>query len=137
MTPGPWVAGGSFPYKGNEGYIFSTASRPEVLVCKTFGDIDENSPPLDEQFENSKAITSAINSTYGKNINPESVPDLLEALKGIVAREEKAYAGRKQSADHFNNNTPGVGIKFDYETAAAMPQWISEAKAALAKAQLH
>jgi hypothetical protein len=34
--------------------------------------------------ENASAIVTAINSTYGKGIDPSSVPDLLEALKGMV-----------------------------------------------------
>ena len=119
MTPFPL----ELKLKGN--FIFADN---DITIVEIFGS---------NKTERWQAIVTAVNSTYGKNINPESVPDLLEALKGIVAREEKAYAGRKQSADHFNNNTPGVGIKFDYETAAAMPKWISEAKAALAKAQLH
>jgi hypothetical protein len=80
MTDTPWVAGGSFPYKGNEGYIFATSMRPEILVCKTFGSIDENTPPLGEQMENSKAIVCAVNNTYGQSINPEAVPDMLAAL---------------------------------------------------------
>lgn len=85
MTPTPWVAGGTYPYKGNEGYILDT-SKPEVLVCKTFGSIDENSPPLGEQAANSKAIVTAVNFTYGASINPEAVPDLLASLNVLIER---------------------------------------------------
>ncbi len=83
MTPTPWVAGGTYPNKGNEGYIFDT-SRPEVLICKTFGSIDENSPPIGEQAANSKAIITAVNFTYGASINPEAVPNLLKLLKWMT-----------------------------------------------------
>lgn len=84
MTTTPWVAGGSFPYKGNEGYIFATSMRPEILVCKTFGLIDENTPPLGEQMENSKAIVSAVNNTYGVGINPQAVLGLLDSLNRVL-----------------------------------------------------
>lgn len=83
MTPAPWVPGGNHPYKGNECYIFDT-SKPEILVCKTFGSIDENSPPIGEQAANSKAIVTAVNFTYGASINPEAVPDLLRTLKWLT-----------------------------------------------------
>jgi len=33
--------------------------------------------------ENTLAITHAINNTYGKGINPESVPDMYNALQSI------------------------------------------------------
>ena len=88
MTPTPWVAGGSFPYPGNEGYIFATSMRPEILVCKTFGAIDENCPPLDEQLVNSAAIVSAVNATWGAGINPEAVPEIKKCLKELLAQFE-------------------------------------------------
>jgi hypothetical protein len=34
---------------------------------------------------NALAIVSAINNTYGKNINPESVPDMFNALQSLKA----------------------------------------------------
>lgn len=83
MTPAPWVAGGTYPCKGNEGYIFDT-SRPEILVCKTFGSIDENSPSIGEQAANSKAIVTAVNCTYGASINPASVKELYDCLRECV-----------------------------------------------------
>ena len=33
---------------------------------------------------NAEAIVSAINNTYDKGINPESVPDMYNALQGVV-----------------------------------------------------
>lgn len=83
MTPTPWVAGGTHPYKGNEGYVFDT-SRPEILVCKTFGSLDENSPPLDQQLANSAAICSAVNGTYGVGISPDAVKDMRDAIANLV-----------------------------------------------------
>jgi hypothetical protein len=35
----------------------------------------------DQRTGNANAIVTAINSTYGKGIDPSSVPELLEALK--------------------------------------------------------
>ena len=98
MTPTPWISGGSFPYKGNEGYIFATSMRPEVLVCKTFGSSDENCPPLDEQLANSAAIVSAINGTYGKGIDPSAVGDLLSSIKEL--RDQFAKVNKFYSKDH-------------------------------------
>jgi hypothetical protein len=49
-------------------------------VCKTFGSLDENSPPLDQQLANSAAIVSADNGTYGEGISPDAVKDLRNAL---------------------------------------------------------
>jgi len=40
---------------------------------------------VDLNMANAKAIVSAVNGTYGKNINPEAVADLLDVLEKIVA----------------------------------------------------
>ena len=48
-----------------------------VAVCLKNGTIEENS-------NNPTAIVSAVNNTWLKNINPESVPDLLEALDLVI-----------------------------------------------------
>ncbi len=40
--------------------------------------------PYNECKANSAAIVSAVNNTYGKNINPEAVPELLRMLKCFV-----------------------------------------------------
>lgn len=58
--------------------------RPEILICKTFGSLDENTPPFGEQMENSKAIVSAINNTYGASINPEAVKEMFQALAHVI-----------------------------------------------------
>jgi hypothetical protein len=115
ITPTPWVAGGVFPYKGNEGYIFATSSRPEVLVCKTFGSTDENTPPLNQQLANSSAIVLAVNFTYGQQINPEAVPDILAALEGFYNDIE---------------NHPSAAAAYHYADL------MNAAKAALNKAKL-
>jgi hypothetical protein len=45
-------------------------------ICTLYSD------PMDEDTRaNAKAIVTAINFTYGKGIDPSSVPELLEALK--------------------------------------------------------
>jgi hypothetical protein len=47
-------------------------------ICTLYSD------PMDEDTRaNAKAIVTAINFTYGKGIDPSSVPELLEALKAI------------------------------------------------------
>ena len=69
FTPGPWIAGGTKPYKGNESYIFDT-SVPQRLVCQCHGSLDFHTPPLEEQWFNSALIAAA--------------PDLLEALEEMV-----------------------------------------------------
>jgi hypothetical protein len=120
MTPTPWVAGGSFPYKGNEGYIFATSMRPEILVCKTFGSIDENIAPVLEQIENSKAIVSAVNNTYGAGINPETVPELVEALHLLMSFSEEHP---KNKDTWWNRGAPSA-------------EALSKAKAAIEKAKL-
>ena len=45
----------------------------------------ESGAPLSENKANAIAICEAMNSTYGKGIDPSSVPDLLDALEKIVA----------------------------------------------------
>lgn len=122
ITPTPWVAGGSFPYKGNEGYIFAVTNRPEILVCKTFGSIDENTPPIGEQMENSKAIVSAVNNTYGAGIDPEAVRDLLKELQDLQGRCERARVILQETTSASGGNW---GI---LDTSAA--------KAAIEKAKL-
>lgn len=102
MTPAPWVAGGTYPYKGNEGYIFDT-SRPEILVCKTFGSTDENSPSIGEQAANSKAIVTAVNFTYGASINPEAVPELLSSIKEMMRFEPVMREGGAEALQYPDN----------------------------------
>jgi hypothetical protein len=41
----------------------------------------QSGAPLSESKSNAIAICEAMNSTYGKGIDPSSVPELLEALK--------------------------------------------------------
>lgn len=72
-----------------------------------------------EQCEtNAKAICNAVNNTYGKSINPESVPLMLEALKNIIPALEIAQAN-----DCFT-------------TGSVLEKYIKEAKEAINKATL-
>lgn len=40
--------------------------------------------PKKEDEEHMRRIVSAVNNTYGAGINPEAVPELLDALKGML-----------------------------------------------------
>jgi hypothetical protein len=44
----------------------------------------QSGSPLFESKANAIAICEAMNSTYGKGIDPSSVPELLEALKDLM-----------------------------------------------------
>src|SRR6202021_1990042 len=72
ISPLPWVMN---PY--NRGVI-STDTDDAVKresICIIYGDPDGG---------NAEAILTAINSTYGKGIDPSSVPELVEAMKEMM-----------------------------------------------------
>jgi len=47
-------------------------------ICALYSD------PMDEDVRaNARAIVSAVNNTYGSGVNPEAVPELLNALKFV------------------------------------------------------
>lgn len=65
--------------------IITCGNVKPVLICRLSnirGDSFTNNGEYIE--DNAQAICSAVNNTYGKNINAEAVPELLEALKRIV-----------------------------------------------------
>ena len=71
ITPGPW-----------------TFVRPEIsngyFYVNAFGDTTGRTATCydgDKFPDNAAAIVTAVNNTYHKGINPESVPDMLDALK--------------------------------------------------------
>ncbi len=67
--------------------------------------------PIDPEQAEAKMITTAVNNTYGKGINPEAVPELVEAL-------EKA-------------------IEWDgYDDTGVSALWLEDAQKALQKAQI-
>jgi len=49
------------------------------VCCKDWKDKAD----IDRMDVNAEAITTAVNNTYGKGINPEAVEGLLEALKTV------------------------------------------------------
>lgn len=63
-----------------------------------------------------------------------AAPDMLEALEIAIEEEERKHNGARQYADEMNNS-PGVGIKFDYVSAPPLPEWINLARVAIAKAK--
>jgi hypothetical protein len=86
MSPAPWKIDGGFVTE-HDSYaciIGSTISAPirETHIAEVYSE-DEN------ETANAKAIVSAINNTYGKGIDPSSIPELLEALKDLMDVCEK------------------------------------------------
>ena len=60
---------------------------------------------------------------------------LREKVRRAVDAEQRAYKARMDSADWFNNNTPGVGQTVEYRNARPMPDWVLELEAALLDAE--
>lgn len=58
FTPGPWTAGGTKPYKGNEAWIFD-GSTPEKLICFLGGHLDHPRPSISESLANAHLIAAA------------------------------------------------------------------------------
>lgn len=70
MTKGEWVP-------SNETIL----NDRYVKVCQFFNKMEED---YENKNANKAAICSAVNSTYGKGINPESVWQMLNQLKEYV-----------------------------------------------------
>lgn len=70
---------------------FASTMQSEVTQFYTSLDEDtmfaitHNEVNFSEKRGNNEAICNAVNNTYQKGINPESVPLMLEALKGIMS----------------------------------------------------
>lgn len=80
MTPTPWAAvkvcNGQFEWASIDG---PEGGEAIADMSKTYlkGSDKWNDP-------DTQAIVLAVNNTFGRNIKPEAVPDLLEALEFIV-----------------------------------------------------
>lgn len=85
FTPGPWTAGGTKPYKGNECYIFD-GSDPEKLIAYLGWINDFPKPSIKESVANAHLIAAA--------------PNLLEALSDIIQHLNKVSAAH--GSDIYN-----------------------------------
>ena len=65
--------------------------------------------------EMQEKLSKAYSLTYGQNINPEAVPDMLQAIIDVVAYEERCRA----------KSSPSISEK-----------WFRQLKTALKKAKL-
>ena len=72
MTKGTWVS--------SNAYCIVEINKGSIDLW----DIDEDRNIHDPKA-NALAITHAINNTYGKGINPESVPEMYNALQTLKA----------------------------------------------------
>src|ERR1700743_465811 len=92
MTNAPWVQTKHI----NENWIYA------INGSEDGGDIICDQPKEElsgAKWEaNSEAIASAVNNTWGADINPEAVPDLLESLKETLAQFKKI--DKHYSKDH-------------------------------------
>jgi len=73
MTQGEWVALATevTQYTTNNG-------NPIIAICESLETVNTD-------ISNAEAIVTAVNSTYGQNINPEAVPDMVKMLEGVIA----------------------------------------------------
>lgn len=90
-TPGPWKV---VPARYPENACTSIYSgRKEISIVS-----NSQAVPAPESDYNAEAIVSAINNTYGAGINPEAVPDLLQAIKEL--KQAFIRANKFYSKDH-------------------------------------
>jgi len=99
MTPTPWKVDDETDPK-EELYIVSDGI-PDSFFC--LANLYCN-PMDDETKANAAAIVSAVNNTYGKGINPESVPDLLSALHGMLNIGNALATGHESWIDERRAN---------------------------------
>jgi hypothetical protein len=74
FTPGPWTAGGTKPFKGNEAWIFDS-SNPEKLVANVRPNLIDSTISMEEAFYNAHLIAAA--------------PDLLKALEEVISVSDR------------------------------------------------
>lgn len=87
MTGYPWKAGDAT--KSSTGIFIKDADgRPILRVYSYQG----------ESPDNIERVTIAINNTYGAGINPEAVPELLQAVKEL--KQAFIRANKFYSKDH-------------------------------------
>lgn len=96
MTPAPWRAD-ERPNPNDSRIPFAIIGNIQRGGCEPIADTCGFPPNSDGNVErqrnNANAIVSAVNNTYGKGINPEVVPDLLD----IVAKFLEVADGRWRS----------------------------------------
>jgi hypothetical protein len=67
MTQGTWIA--------NDNYCIVEINKGSIEIWEM-----DDDRCMHDAKANAEAITHAINNTYGKGINPESVPDMYNGL---------------------------------------------------------
>jgi hypothetical protein len=82
MVPAPWAI--TDRQQINWIYAVNGADDGGDIIC----DQPDQAISATKWPENSAAIVNAVNSTYGKGIDPSSVPDLLDALQSVVWTSE-------------------------------------------------
>jgi hypothetical protein len=65
MTPTPW-------WEDDDNCIASGSHESYITIAEVLTGLEDR-----------EAISKAVNNTYGCGVNPEAVPDLLEALKFV------------------------------------------------------
>ena len=82
-TPGPWKVSTANPYAVNtvSGGIATAHGTDDANYSEFF-------PSTEQAKANARRIVACVNACEG--INPEAVPDLLEALKDAVAAYDDA-----------------------------------------------
>jgi len=88
ITPGNWELRNSTELGDKNKYYtaISSGTWQELASVVTSVNDGRDKPEEDtEGKENAKAIVTAVNNTYGKNINPEAIDGLVSAMKSIVA----------------------------------------------------
>lgn len=76
MAPAPWRI------TADKDWIYSTVGLPnggDIICLKPDMEDSANRFPA-----NASAIVKAVNGTYGAGINPDAVPDMLDALKRVM-----------------------------------------------------
>lgn len=74
----PWIIG-KVSLNEQSSTTFRIDSRiQDIHIAEVYGEGKEDDT-------NAAAIVSAVNNTYGAGINPAAVPEMLEALKKVMA----------------------------------------------------
>lgn len=84
ITPTPWMVDPKAKLR---------ITSNENTVCST--SVGQSGDKLEIEQENAQAIVTAVNCTYGANINPEKIQELIEASEDYV--RETDYEKKKLS----------------------------------------
>lgn len=76
MTPAPW----EMEEEGNHSIHISSSDQSYTHVIATL----YTEPMSEDTRSNAAAIVSAVNNTYGQQINPESVPNMMKSLEAML-----------------------------------------------------